>query len=846
MTTKRWNAGVSTVLSVFFSISLATAPAAAGGEVRAGTAGLSRTVDSTGAPAGGHSAAIHRIGRPSGTPNLLEISVEMIGGVLVADGSLPGTIEIILTDTYIPAAMAQRLTAESPLVNLIDFSESAWGRESEAQITVSVADGVFAETRQRDRSVDVVLTSSHAPGERYVLRFIQESFPLQAKTDPGSAATLTDRLRGLASRPVADETRGWWTGARSIDTPGQDAAVTRANLVAVRDAEVKLIPLNEALFAAQDAEPPAEKSAGEPAAPAVEEAQPAPEPPAKREPKAVNSAEANKELTRQILTAESAQPEEMPATPHKKVWTGDPLRQPVSIDFRNTDLVNVVQILANMGNINVIAGTDLVGTVTLNLRDVPLMQAIQTALRINGLGIVEEEGIYHIKPYLDAIAAQRKTDVVDIENADAAEIVTTLKSVIEGSEYESLISLSSNKTANTVIVAGPEEQIRPLVTMAKRLDVEQAVLPTVTMPIKLNYADPADMAKAVEGMLTPEIGRVSVDERARVLVVTDIPIIVTQITDLIDQLDTAVKQVSIDAMIVDVTLTDAADTGVDWIVSAVQSQSRRDAAAGNGIFTGDLQDLSLGSSLNVGDVAGLLNFGILSGDIDWRGVIQAEVRNNNSTLLSNPRLITVENQAATITIASEIPYVELTSTQQGGQLTSTRFKPIGTTLEVTPKVTHDDHIIAKIVAKESTSSQVVNGVPVEDLRQIDTTPHIASGQTIYVGGLRKNNDTVSVRKVPILGDVPIVNFLFRSNQRNERVNELLVFLTCSVVEDKPTLTGYQQEQVDRLRNAEVKVSAETAAIYDAVHPSEFRDPAWKWRENHGKGKMDVQESEPSE
>jgi len=387
----------------------------------------------------------------------------------------------------------------------------------------------------------------------------------------------------------------------------------------------------------------------------------------------------------------------------------------------------------------------------------------------------------------------------------------------------------------------------PLLSLARRLDVEQAVLPTVTLPVKLNYAEPADMLTAIEGIVTPEIGKVSVDERARMLIVTDIPIVVEQITELVKQLDIPVKQVAIDAMIVDVTLTDAADTGVDWIVSAVQSQSRRDAAAGNGINTGNLQELSLASALDIGETAGLLNFGILSGDVDWRGVIQAEVRNNNSTLLSNPKLITVENQTATITIASEIPYTELTSTDQGGQQTSTEFKPIGTTLEVTPQVTHDDHIIAKIVAKESTSSQVVNGVPVEDLRQIDTTPHIASGQTIYVGGLRKNNDTISIRKVPIVGDIPVVNFLFRSNQRMETVNELMIFLTCSVIDDQPRLTAYQEEKVNLIQSADVKVSAETALIYDAVHPSEMRDPAWKWRKNHGKAKMEeVSESEPAE
>lgn len=839
MTTMRWNAGVATALSVLLSTALAAGAAP------------QTTSKSPGPELAGvqPSVAVHRIAQPANDPHRIDVFVEEIRGVLVSDGALPGSIEILLTGARIPSDLERVFYPASALVERIHFARSAWGRETEAQITLSVAEGVSARTRERGGVLDIELVSGEAEAKGFVVRLHAQPFP---GGDPALFSTVRQDLQEIAAAPAVADV-GWWNEA------GPSAPVTAAQLAAVRDAQFALPAFESLVSAAQDeraagSEGGAETGETGPDAPAEPQApeEPsapvdAPVPPERRVPTAPNTAEANKALTRQMVAEESrlAPAEEAPARAAKRVWTGNPLQQPVTIDFRDMDLLNVVQILADMAGINVVAGADLTGPVTLNLRDVPLMQAMETALRLNGLGIVEEAGIYHIKPYVDAIASQRSTEVIEIENGDVEEIVTTLKSVLQGSEYEAFISLSSNKTASTVIIAGPEVHIAPLVTMAKRLDVEQAILPTVTLPVKLNYAEPQQMMAAIDGILTPEIGRVALDERARIIIVTDIPIVVEKIKDLVEQLDIPVKQVAIDAMIVDVTLTDAADTGVDWLISAVQSQSRRNAAANNGIFTGNLQELSFGSDLNIGDAAGLLNFGILSGDIDWRGVIQAEVRNNNSTLLSNPKLITVENQKATITIASEIPYVELTQTDQGGQQTSTEFKPIGTTLEVTPKVTHDDHIIAQIVAKESTTTQVLNGVPVEDLRQIDTTPHIASGQTIYVGGLRKNNDTVSIRKVPVLGDVPVVNFLFRSNQRSETVNELLIFLTCSVLEERPSLTGYQREKVELVRNAEVKVSAETALIYDAVHPSEFRDPAWKWRK-HGQAKESVQASDPAE
>ncbi len=814
MTRKRWNARVIIVLTVLLSM----APM-----LRSGSAQADSDTVATSSKAQ-PCATVHRVNGPTAGANHLDLHVESVQGLLIAEGAEPDTRRLLLMNSRIPADMAGVVEVGDKLLASLNLIESTWGHETEARIDLTLAQAAEVETHETPDGMSVVLRSG---SDEFTLNVIATPYPVMQVTKPTREQALKADLLAVAATEQESERQDWWRGSSRDEM--------KAMLRSVREADVNVTAYNSVAFAAQD-EDTAEAPATE-EAPVVEEAESAVEeeepvtPPTAREPQAPKSVEANRELAKQMIAAEAPPLGEAPEVAPRKVWRGDPMQQPVTIDFRDMNLINAVQILAGMAQINVVAGENLQGTVSLNLKNVPLKQAMETALRVNGLGIVEEEGIYHIKPYLEAIAADRRTEVVDIENSDAEEIKKTLEDVITGSEYESLISISANKIASTIIVSGPVDQIEPLVRMAKRLDVEQMVLPTVTMPIKLNYADPDDMLAVIEGILTKEVGQVTVDQRARILVVTDIPIIVEQITALVEQLDIPAKSVAIEGLIVDVTLTDAADTGVDWLISAVQSQSRRDAAGNTGIFTGNLQELSLDSNLSIGDAAGLLNFGILSGDIDWRGVIQAEVRNNNSTLLSNPKLITVENQPATILIASEIPYVELTQTEQGGQQTSTEFKPIGTELTVTPTVTHDNHIIAKILAKESTSSQEVNGIPVEDKRQIETTPHIASGQTIYVGGLRKNNDTVSIRKVPVLGDVPVMNFLFRSNQRSETVNELLIFLTCTVLDDDVPMTAYQQERVEQVRDARLEVSAETALIHDAVYPSEMRDPAWKWRKH---------------
>jgi len=386
-----------------------------------------------------------------------------------------------------------------------------------------------------------------------------------------------------------------------------------------------------------------------------------------------------------------------------------------------------------------------------------------------------------------------------------------------------MTNVSTNEGANILVINGPKEKLAELEQMVHELDVAEQVLPTVTEAIKLNYAEGVMLVPMVEKILTPEIGNVAADERARHLVVTDVPVVIAQVRQLVEQLDIPVKQVTIDAMVVDAVLNDGADTGVDWLLQTLRSQSRRQAALGDaGTFKGNLQQLDMGTDLNVGDVAGLLSFGVLTDNFDWRGIIQAEVRNSDSRLLSNPRLRTIENKPATITISQEIPYVELTETAQGGSQTSTEFKDIGTTLEVTPRVTHDNHVIVDIMGKESGTQGEFNNIPIEDKRQIETTARMLSGQTIYIGGLRKNDEDTTIRKVPVLGNVPVVNFLFRSNSRNEVASELLIFLTCTVVEEDAPMGPYESAKHQEGLDEDFVVNAEKTVLDSIVRPNKPR------------------------
>jgi type IV pilus secretin PilQ/predicted competence protein len=535
-----------------------------------------------------------------------------------------------------------------------------------------------------------------------------------------------------------------------------------------------------------------------------------------------------------LSTAAAAQPPAHLYNPNVPA-SQDPLRQPVNIDFQEMDLSTVVGLLARKAQINVIADEKVEGSVTANLQGIPLGRAIEVVLRMNNLGIVEEDGVYRITSWEEAIAARRDTRMIPLENAQAADVAKNIVDLLANSPDQMLLSVSASPSTNHLILTGPIELIRDYEVMAKTLDIAPQVVPTITKAVKLNYSSPEELLPIIS-TLVGDTGRVSGDVRGRHLVVTDIPVKVEEITKLIEELDVAVRQVNISAMIVDAVLSDDARTGIDWTLNAIRRTDRDGNVVSNLAALGTENDFTTGP-ITPGAVPGInlgsqIMFGILSGDFDIRAAIAGEVASNNGELLANPTIVTLENKPARISISEEVPYQELTQSLTGPPIATTEFKEIGTTLQVTTRVTHDDHVIVDLSAKQSdTKGESVTGVPIEDKREADTSLRVRNGQTIFIGGLRRFDDELSVRKTPILGDIPVLNFLFRNQTVVKDNVELLIFLTCNIMPEMvPELTPAQKDKFDKLGGVgEEDINATRDLVRNYLHPDDQRDPIYKWR-----------------
>jgi type II secretory pathway component GspD/PulD (secretin) len=194
-----------------------------------------------------------------------------------------------------------------------------------------------------------------------------------------------------------------------------------------------------------------------------------------------------------------------------------------------------------------------------------------------------------------------------------------------------------------------------------------------------------------------------------------------------------------------------------------------------------------------------LRFGWLTSHMDIDMLLRAQKENVDAKLLANPRILVLDNQKANIKIITEIPYQQLTDTSGGGSIGTTAFREVGVELEVIPHITREGIVRLQLKPKFSvqTGTVLVSALsqPVVDKREADTTLLVESGQTVVLGGLRKQEATKQVNKIPFLGDLPLIGVLFRFEGEDTTTSELVVFITPRIIE-KPVLTEMNKRQLE--------------------------------------------------
>jgi type IV pilus assembly protein PilQ len=416
----------------------------------------------------------------------------------------------------------------------------------------------------------------------------------------------------------------------------------------------------------------------------------------------------------------------------RNVYTGEKL----SLNFQDIDVRSVLQLIADFTNLNLVASDTVQGGITLRLQNVPWDQALDLVLKTKGLDKRKVGNVLLVAP-ADEIAAR------------------------ERQELES------------------QKQLQELAPLRRDL-------------IQVNYAKAADIAKLFQSVTGSKDnadarGSITVDDRTNSIIAYQTQDSLDELRRIVAQLDIPVRQVMIEARIVEANVGYDKALGVRWggtskghgNTTIYGLDNNGDEAGNTGSdITSNVPFVDMG----VTDATSGIGLGFVTSNTLIDLELSAMESTGNGEVVSQPKVVTSDKETAKILKGQEIPYQE--SSSSGA--TTVSFKEAALSLEVTPQITPDNRIIMEVKVTKDAPDYLrqVLGVPPIDKNEVNAKVLVNDGETIVIGGVFSNNQTKTTDKVPFLGDVPYVGRLFRRDVVSESKSELLVFLTPRIMNNQ--------------------------------------------------------------
>jgi len=424
--------------------------------------------------------------------------------------------------------------------------------------------------------------------------------------------------------------------------------------------------------------------------------------------------------------------------------------------------------------------------------------------------------IYYGTDFLDIEKDIIITQIIPMIYANAAELLNVVRPLF-GNE----LLLTAYTGTNVLIANGSVEKINLLLSMVQFLDKEIPREQSDIHIYRLENADAESMAQTLNtlagsiparkepGPQPPgqpqaltERFRVVANKATNSIIIICAPQDYESIKKIIQELDTKREQVLVEALIVEITLDDDESVGFDWNALIDVGEGVDAVAAFN---SGLMQQ-----SIQTGGLSGL-TIGLLNGTIPsvW-AILNANRENTDFKILSTPQIVTLDNQEAIITIGEQIPFLTSSRVDEQNNVISTYdYKDIGIVLKLTPQINKNGYITMNInqqVKKLVEGTTVLENPSVYN-REITSKITVKNERTIVIGGLIRDDTVVVEKKVPLLGDIPILGLFFRKNSKQRVRTNLLVFITPHVVttdEAIETMTRQKKEEQESFRDLQRK------------------------------------------
>lgn len=499
-------------------------------------------------------------------------------------------------------------------------------------------------------------------------------------------------------------------------------------------------------------------------------------------------------------------------------YVGDRL----SLNFQNIEIRNIIAILAEFTGQNMVAGEDVSGNITLKLDDVPWDEALEFILMTKDLGKYQTGNVTLISP-LDKIKDYKEKQQKMEEVVEKSDVLVTEYLKINYAKAESFKSLLNGMDTGAFGTCGASNEVNssnmsvsPSGTSTVNANEQNSSQSSVSSVSRSLMQTQSSMygnqnlnsgINPEENRLLSTRGSAIVDSRTNTLIVKDTAKKLDDVKKLIHKLDVPVQQVMIESRIVIADDTFAKNLGVKFgagkqgvingdtgyaIGGAGTKGTTTQASNGSvGVLKDSLVDL--GADAIGSTPVGALGMTLAKGaDYVLNLEVQALQSDGRGESVSNPRVMTMNRCTAHIVQGVQVPYVTLPATVAAGASTSTSvptvtFKDATLALNVTPQITPSGSVLMNLVIKKDNVNEAasvgLNGNKVLDKREIQTSVLVEDGETIVLGGVYEDNESLSKNKIPFFADLPLVGDLFANSSNKNNKKELLIFVTPKIVKD---------------------------------------------------------------
>jgi general secretion pathway protein D len=541
----------------------------------------------------------------------------------------------------------------------------------------------------------------------------------------------------------------------------------------------------------------------------------------------------------------------------------------VTLNFTNIDISALVKVMSELTRRNFILDDRITGKVTLmtptRITPDEAYQVFLSALEIKGFTAVEDGKVVRIITAASARQSGLKvfqdgslkgegfaTKLVRMNFVNPQEIVRTITPLMTKDG-----NLIAYPATNSVIVTDSVHNIKKIESLIRAMDVAapegkgkinvyylknasaediakllSALVARLPVPPQGGAPQPAGPSTILEGLVT-----ITADKATNSLVIVASLADFEMLKDVIQKLDIRRRQVYVEAAIIEMSLAKQRELGFEFQATNLnQIEGSNKLAAVGGTNFGNIATAASGpagfanlNGLNVGAVKGTFTF---QGKefINIGALLHALQTDGDVNVLSTPNILTMDNQKARIMVGENVPFIggqSQTAATAGQILTTVDRKDVGITLEITPQITSDDSVrleikqeISDIIATAGLNPNVVG--PSTSKRTADTTVIVKDRQTMVIGGLIRDNLVSTTSKVPLLGDIPILGWLFKFKTSKIEKTNLMIFITPYIIKteaDASELTNRKNDTLDQFRK-EYRIEKKSGPNLQSPQPAE--------------------------